>query len=313
MTSNRLAVLGCWVVLLALEPVTRMSAGGALASDQELKQATFQIGMGSRAFLNVNRNDAEASFKVFINTAAKKRGYRIELVLSYFDTPTAFAAALTNQVTHLAAIDVWDYLDMNLGGFMEPRYILAKSGKPWQKYLLLTRSDSGLKSLADLRGKSIGLILANNARMAMTWIEAQLMESQLGKAGEFFGRIEIVDKPTLAVLPVFFGKKQACIVTQDGFAVMKELNPNVGRQLVPLLASDELTENIIFINTQQWTPPELKNDFLRAIDELHQDPAGQQILRLFKADQAVPFRAEYLETMRKLKATVARRLDKGHP
>jgi len=309
MTSHWLAVLGCWVVLLALEPVTLLAAGDAL----KLTSAKVRVGIRSSTFVNVNRNDAEASLKTFVSTLAKRRGYRVEIEIEYFEDSVAFVAAMTNRMIHLATVDSWEYVDMNLARFMEPSFVLTQSGKTWQRYLLLTRTDSGLKSLADLRGKSVGIIRASNAKMAMPWIESKLMECQFGKPDRFFGNIEMVDKPTLTVLPVFFGKKQACVVNQDGFEVMKELNPNVGRQLVPMLASDELTENIVLLNAHDWTPPQLKNDVMEAIEELHQDPAGQQLLHMFKCDKAIPFQAQQLDTMRKLRAATARWHTQSNP
>ena len=286
---------------------------GAATAEQDLKSFQVQVGLQNTAFLNVNRSDAEASFKAFTTMAGQRHGYTLDIKIQVFDNAHTFAPVVTNQVIHILVIDVWDYLEINLGDNIEPRFVFARSGGPGEKYLLMTRQDSNFKSLSDLCGKEAVLVRSTNAKMGPKWLESLTREAQLGMPGDFFGKLELVEKPSLAALPVFFGKKQACIITRAGFEVMKELNPQVGRELAPLMVSDELIETIVCINRRDWPTPEGREELLRAIEELQQDPAGQQILRLFKAERALPFRPEHLETMRKLKATLSRGLVKDNP
>ena len=110
-------------------------------------------------------------------------------------------------------------------------------------------------------------------------------------------------KPTAAVLPVFFGKKPACVVDDGSFDLMKELNPQVGQILQVVAISDTLADVVVCLREEHWSSDKLKADTITALNELHMDPAGKQICTLFKIDRMVPFQDSQLDTIRKLRTT----------
>jgi hypothetical protein len=125
--------------------------------------------------------------------------------------------------------------------------------------------------------------------------------------------MESVGKPSAAVLPVFFGKKQACVVDESGFDVMTELNPQVGKGLQTVAVSEPLVDGVLCLNSSGWSSETYKQDVIKALGELHLEPAGQQILTLFKTDQLIPFQEKYLETARNLWARHERLRKEGKP
>ena len=83
---------------------------------------------------------------------------------------------------------------------------------------------------------------------------------------------------------------------------MAELNPQVGSNLVITAASDPYLENITCISKSGWPSDRARQDVIQAIAEFHLEPNGRQILELFKVDQMMPFKEEYLTTARRLRA-----------
>jgi hypothetical protein len=106
-----------------------------------------------------------------------------------------------------------------------------------------------------------------------------------------------------AVLPVFFGKKDACLVDDAGFQVMNELNLQVGKALQTVTISEPYVDGIVCLRNEGWPSAAQKQDVIDALAELHQEPAGQQILTLFKIGQLVPFEEKQLDTVKRLRAT----------
>ena len=84
---------------------------------------------------------------------------------------------------------------------------------------------------------------------------------------------------------------------------MAELNPQVGSNLVITAASELYLENITCIRKSGWPSERARQDVIQAIAEFHLEPNGRQILELFKVDQMMPFKDEYLTTARKLRAS----------
>jgi ABC-type phosphate/phosphonate transport system substrate-binding protein len=267
-----------------------------------LKPMPLQIGFTRSCFLNINRNDAEASFKALTEIVGRRRGYSVTSEVRIFDDDATFEAAIRDGSLIMAVADSWQYVAMTVPPRMKPQYISTELGKVGRRHLLLTRAGAGLNTLADLRGKSVLYVELANVTAGRKWLDTILLENQLGAADAFFGGVEAVAKPSLAVLPVFFGRKDACLVDESGFEVMKELNPQVGKGLVTLAVSESFVNNVILIRHDGWRDEKSRQDFIELLGELHLEPAGQQILTLFKVGELLPFDEKQLDTVRALRA-----------
>ena len=85
---------------------------------------------------------------------------------------------------------------------------------------------------------------------------------------------------------------------------MSELNPQVGSNLVILAVSEPYVATITCLSKSGWNSARARQDVIDAIAELHLEPNGRQVLTMFKLEQVVPFKEEYLDSARKLRATV---------
>jgi ABC-type phosphate/phosphonate transport system substrate-binding protein len=287
--------LGALLVLLRIPPAWADRPNGVL------KPMDLEVGFTKYAFLNVNRNDAEASFKAFLQTVGRQRGYDLTAKVTVFDDAPAFEAAVKSGSIDLVIIDAWRYLAMDIHKLVTPFFVTSDRGRFGKKYVLLTRQGSNLKALPDLRGKTLLQIEVTNTNLGRPWLETLLLESRLGAPETFFGKVEGVGKPSAAVLPVFFGNKDACLVDEPGFEIMKELNPQVGKGVQVMIASELLTDALICLRSSSWSSEKFKRDVIQILGELHNEPSGQQILTLFKVGQLVPFQDTYLDTVRNLR------------
>jgi ABC-type phosphate/phosphonate transport system substrate-binding protein len=115
--------------------------------------------------------------------------------------------------------------------------------------------------------------------------------------------MEVVDKPSAAVLPVFFSSKHVCVVDEGGYRIMKDLNPQIGAKLKAAATSEPLLAHVICLARTWPEPVSHRQDTIQGLRELDRDPAGQQVLTLFKISRLVPFHETHLDTMRKLRTT----------
>lgn len=266
-----------------------------------LKPETLTIAFSQASFVGVNRNDVEAGYRVLAETVGRRRGYLVDSKTKVYGGLSEYEAILRDEAVRMVIVNSWRYLDAETKR-IAPCFVASERGQVGKRYLLLTRTDSGLNTLAHLRGKNLVLFEAANTTLGRTWLETLLRGQGLEASDTHFGSVASVSKPSLAVLPVFFGSKHACVVDQPGFEVMKELNPQVGRALQSVAASDALVDSLICLRTGDWSAGSFKEDVIRALGELHHEPAGAQILTLFRTEQLVPFKPDYLETMQTLRA-----------
>jgi phosphonate transport system substrate-binding protein len=263
----------------------------------------FGVGLASVCFRNVNRNDAVAAYRVFLENQGRRLGRSYNADVQVFDETPAFETAIQQKPMKMAVMGAWQFLTMDVHRDMKPYFAIMENGKVGRKYLVLTRKDSGLETLRLLRGKSFLQLELASVNTGKVWLETQLLAEKLGVPQTFFGSINVVGKPTSAILPVFFGKDSACIVDEASFDLMKELNPQVGKELQTVAVSDSLADVVICLRTGGWESEKDKLDVIQSINELHLQPAGQQLCTLFKIDRMVPFEDAQLDTLRKLRQT----------
>jgi phosphonate transport system substrate-binding protein len=266
----------------------------------------FNVGITHAAFRNINPNDAAAAYMAVLETIGRHHGRHFKATTQIFDDPRVFEAAIRGGSFNLSVVGAWDYLSMHIDDVAKPTFVVTENGQIGRRYLVLTRRDSGLNALSDLRGKGIIKLDYAAVGAALRWIDTLLAAGRLGSQERFFGGIEVVSKPSAAVLSVFFGKKSACVVDESSFKIMKELNPQVGLTLQVVASSENFADVVICVGNSGWPSEAVKAETIQALADLAQDPGGRQVLTLFKIDQMVPFREEYLDTIRQLQAVYAK-------
>ena len=106
----------------------------------------------------MNRNTFETVFKVFFVFAGKRLAFDCVVRTRISDEGPDFVAAIRIGEVQLNIITSRDYLDMNLHDFANPSFVALGQQSMLDEYRLLTRKDSEIRSLADLKGKSHGAL-----------------------------------------------------------------------------------------------------------------------------------------------------------
>ncbi|MBI5382925.1 MAG: PhnD/SsuA/transferrin family substrate-binding protein [Opitutae bacterium] len=291
------------LVVLVLGLLAAMHGAAAETQEDNLLPLTLNVGFIRSCFLNVNRADAESAFKVLTESIGRKHGYRVNSRTQIFDTTAEIESAVKAGAVNLIIIDSWKYLACDLGADMPPRFVTAEQGEIGKPYLILTHRKSGFATLNDLRGKGLTLLEVANTNAGKAWLDTLVRKQGDGTTpADFFGALDFADKPSAAILPVFFGKKAACLVDRFSFDLMKELNPQVGQTLRAIAISEPFVDNVVCLSDTGWETPAAKATVLNALAELHLDPAGQQILLLFKIGRLLPFAEAQLDTVKQLRA-----------
>jgi phosphonate transport system substrate-binding protein len=257
----------------------------------------INVGFTRSTLPELNQKDLEASFKALSSAIGRRRGYEVSMKTHVYERSSDFDKAIHRGEVQVAFMGAWEYLDMKPGSVMEPMFLPMLEQQLMTQYLLLTHRQSGLNTLRDLRGKDVLLLTRSQSLLSMPWLEVLLGEAHLGPEESFFRSVEQVQKPAGAVLPVFFGKRQACVVDRNAFRLMAEMNPQVGRDLQVVATSAPFLSVISSISRQGWLSEQHRIDFCTALRELHQDAEGRHLLMLFKVDRLVPFQEGLLASL----------------
>jgi ABC-type phosphate/phosphonate transport system substrate-binding protein len=91
-------------------------------------------------------------------------------------------------------------------------------------------------------------------------------------------------------------------VDHFSFDVMRELNPQVGKDLQAIATSEPFAENVICLSNTGWDSERARTGMIEILADLQSEPAGRQILTLFKVGPMIPFQETQLDTVRQLRA-----------
>jgi phosphonate transport system substrate-binding protein len=178
---------------------------------------------------------------------------------------------------------------------MVPTLVPIIHGKPGYNYGLLCRTGADLDSL---RGRELLVASAHAPELPRLWLDRLLGDSGRPRAATWFANVRHVDRLASAVLPVLFGDAAACVVTLGGFDTMREMNPQLGRDLQVLAVSQLLSPAVICVR------PDIQAEFGDLLDagmrSLHKEPEGRQILGLFGIERLVAFDDSHLDPVREL-------------
>ena len=264
----------------------------------ETREFTYCMGFSSAMFTDVNENDARAAVKIWGGQIAMEHNIPTDPVPVILKGLDALLESLLKKQVDTVGITTIEYDQLRRKVEFCPLFVAANAGCVSEHYILLTHRKGPVKTLADLGGCS--LTIHSNPRncLAPLWLDMLLTRQGHPAAKDFAGTINREFKLAKVVLPVFFGRVDACVVTHGGFDTMAELNPQLARQLV-ILAESPAVVPTIFAFRANYNPV-YKEKLIKGLKDLKRSPAGQQVLTIFQSDDLVIHPASSLDTTLKL-------------
>ncbi len=151
-------------------------------------------------------------------------------------------------------------------------------GKSYYQSKIFVRRDSGIKSLADLKGKSIAYVDPISSSGFMyphdIFIRTGLVKGGLTKPeGGFFRRVYFAGGDEQAIRAVFGGFVDAAGVSEYSINLLKQKERD---ELVPLATSVRIPSHGVVV--RKGLPPEVRRRFVEAMLELNK-PANRKYLQ----------------------------------
>jgi ABC-type phosphate/phosphonate transport system substrate-binding protein len=271
--------------------------GGPLSRAGDVSDARHnQLRIASSISLlgDVNLNDARAAIRSWADAIVKETGLQIDYDATPLTTPERLIEEARKGSVDAFGITVLEY--MQLAPYIDKNLLLIDQAyaEGGLEYLLLVHEESGIKNLADLRGRQ--LTVTNTADMCLepAWLESALAAANLGPLDGFFHEIITTPKLSRAVLPVYFHQMDACLVTRHGFAVMCEMNPQLFKKLRVILISPKLVPVLFAFHKD--CPAERKKKLKDAMIGLPATAVGKQIMTLFQTQGVFAADASVMKT-----------------
>jgi ABC-type phosphate/phosphonate transport system substrate-binding protein len=233
----------------------------------------------------LNENDARAAIKTWASALTKEGGVLVEALPEVLSTPEQLIRSVRQGDLDAFSAPTTEYLQV--AAYTDPTFILVDQMyvNGGEEYLILVHADSGIRTVAELRGRTLAKYSATPMNLASDWLDVLLAASNLGPQEGFFGPTISHAKVSRIVLPVFFRQLDACVVTRRTFDLMGEMNPQLVAKLRILATSPKVIPVIVAVHKN--CPPSRKEAFRSLMVNLGASPSGRQILALFGSRQVM--------------------------
>jgi len=201
--------------------------------------------------------------------------------ITAFKNDDELLRSLQEKEVDAVGIVITDFSRLRRKVHFAPILLTYNGGKFTEQYVLLAHQDGTIKSVSDLRGRSLYVHANPRSNLAPLWLDTLLAQRGHPKASSFAGQISQNTKLSNVVYPVFFRKADACVVTRSGFNTMVELNPQLGRKLTVIAESPHIVPSL-FTFRADYNPP-FKEQLISGIIDLKNSLAGQQVLTIFQS------------------------------
>ena len=264
------------------------------------KTIQLRLAVPLRNFDELSREDASLAMdlwiKEIVRDARKTEGLQFNVQSVFLDNSDEQVDFSNNQNYDILLLSALDFLEFRLKQNWHPIALTRSKGHFPEEYLLLARAKSADASLGDLRGKHIIFAKNQDARIILFWLGNLLNARFRSSPRDFFATIEEKSSASKAVLAVFFGKADVCVVGYNQYATMAELNPQIKTQLKVIERSSPFARGMVCLNKALDT--QIKRIVTRAVLELPASDRGQQILRFFNQSDLIPYKSGYLDSFR---------------
>jgi ABC-type phosphate/phosphonate transport system substrate-binding protein len=294
-----------WLLGLGAAAAGWLWAAGPQAASA-LRQARLNVAASDSLFGTVNASDAIATMRIWTDQVGRNRGFQFASKVEIARTAEQLRQRLRERDVDMLVLDTPDYLALADSRLIE---VVAAGTRQGQlgayPYLLLTKEDLGPAPLRLLKGKKVAVASRTKSNLGLVWLETLLAEGRLGRAGGYFASLETGYRAVACVLPLFFGKIDACIVDSANWESLQELNPQLG-QLRAGARSEPLLEGLIAMPVQ---PHPYQKELVDSILSLHKTAGGEQLGMIFKTGPLVRAGREQFESVRALIARYRRLVD----
>jgi ABC-type phosphate/phosphonate transport system substrate-binding protein len=270
----------------------------AAAEQDDGMPRVLRAGFLQRVFYDADPRDAKAALEVHSREVSRYAGLTAPPKVVMFADMASMAEAIRRGEMELATMPTIEYLRIRGKVPLIPYFVSANNNGLGQRYVVIVRKESGIRSFSDLKGKSVLLPLVAKHELGHLWLEVLLMQAGKGGSDSFFRQVRESPKISHAIMGVFFKQADAAIVTRAGLDTSRQLNPQLETKLTVLAESGNLSDGVTCMIPA--TPEKFRNSLSKAVIHLNETNGGRQLYTIFQTSGVIPFKPAYLEGLEEL-------------
>lgn len=228
---------------------------------------------------NIKYKDTHIALKMWMDDFTHESNAVVDLIF-YNSSEEIIKDFVDTKLTYMLMNPIF-YLENQIviDALAEEFWIFQKTNKQFERYFIITRKDSQIQTLHDLKNKTIATKSDNY--LGKMFLDTELLRVTHKESQGFIKAYVDTKEFSTAILNTYFGKVDACIVPEYALELVAEMNPSIKLDLKVLTQSEEIFISLISI-FRKGTDPDLMKSYRSNIHDLRKSARGKNILNLFK-------------------------------
>lgn len=253
----------------------------------------FRFANLPNTYMGNHIKESRLAMQMILKKAFNQKHPELKLKLDFLPDNDRLLQTIRTSDYDVLTMTGFDYFELKEEIGLTPLAILSRCEHPTESFLLITRKDQNWKSIMGKLRRILLIEYSTGDAIPKTWLNEILFQQGLSGYNEVFTTVRSVDKPSRAILPVFFGQADMGIVSQTALDLMTELNPQIKDSLVILRRSPGFV-NLLVCGTdrlEEWA----RDIVIEEATSMHTYPVGQQALTIIQMNRFIRFQPEYLK------------------
>lgn len=255
----------------------------------------LRFGFMPETFSEVSVADTKVAIEVYMAKIFQNTQFVPKAII--FQNVEDLKQALSHHTIDMVTLTALDYVQNSFDSILKPAIVsVSPDNTVLDTYILLCHKNKKWSDLSNLRNAH--LQFSKTDQLVSIWLDVQLAQSGYPKSKDFLSKKTLTETPAQAILSVFFGQADACIIDTRIFRAMSELNPQIATTLLPLAQSPGLLFR--FFAFHKATPNAIIQEVQDNAVKLAETTDGQKILRIFKIYKLIKYHPQYIKSIHNL-------------
>jgi hypothetical protein len=251
------------------------------AAEDLFAQPTLRAGFHAQSFPDFSAEDIEISVKLLSEEIGKEVGVGTSVKV-YDDIKMMRQDFETGVINFVVASSILFASQFDTTSFSNG-FRFVRNGILTDTLLLLGQAKLSHDSIESYRGKR--LILAESDPLAEFYLDILSRKHFKQSYTQSFKLVKREKKAHQLILKLFFDQADLACVYRNAYQVAIEMNPELGQKLIVLDEINNIPQGMGLFHKN--IPEEFRAKVIAQAIKLHERPRGEQLLQLFKSDNAV--------------------------
>jgi len=273
--------------------------GGLLLGGRPLRAVDpnhVNIALSQASFPDLAAQDVRAALDIWGRELSRNVKFNSTFTTEVYPDIESLAAAFRRGAADLAIMPSVDFFRVEGQMNAELGFVSTLGNHSPEKYLLIGPVRLAGRSWKDLKGLRFSYV--RNDSVGLLFLNHALLSDGQQEMDRFFASVEAKANGSQALNSVFFGRTDACVVSEMAYHTAVTMNPQVGRSVTILRTSPELHGGLAVY--RKGFSPLMRQRILDSVNGLKTYPRGAQILSLFRATEIRPATEESISETRRL-------------